>query len=230
MARRVGCGTPNPLGRGQWIGLRQSSTPSVLAVLGTGRHALSSRILYRLPILQTGNADIVWSSYGGKSGHRPSASENSAGPDVESASRLQLGVRLPSGGAVFCRQLSRLRPVSTLTTLARTCGWHRMPGRVTIQFCSTWPASCPLVGWQRWQYLDLPSELRWTVCDIPEMKDLGQDYAIERNERSLHFDGSPERIGDAGLLASGLCIISTVRYPPCLARRHPSQAHHHHHQ
>ncbi len=54
------------------------------------------------------------------------------------------------------------------------------------------------------QYLDFPQELKWTVCDVPKMIEIGKELAIERHEHRLSFtDSLQDADGADVLLASG---------------------------
>ncbi len=54
------------------------------------------------------------------------------------------------------------------------------------------------------QYLDFPQELKWTVCDVPEMNAIGRQLALERHEHRLRFtDSLQDAEGADVFLASG---------------------------
>ncbi len=56
------------------------------------------------------------------------------------------------------------------------------------------------------QHLSFAPDLRWTVCDVPEMCTLGAAIAAQRGETRLHFDGNADSFGGADLLLASGCI------------------------
>jgi putative methyltransferase (TIGR04325 family) len=52
-------------------------------------------------------------------------------------------------------------------------------------------------------YIDYPQNLQWTVCDLPEIINVGRKIAIERDVKNLNFTDKFEDINQDIFLASG---------------------------
>ena len=50
------------------------------------------------------------------------------------------------------------------------------------------------------KYLEFPPDLEWTVCDVPQIAEIGRSLARKRNETRLKFDGNTDRLSEADLL------------------------------